>query len=252
MNGTVEEVRAAIISSARLNCGFKQVFETSPATMPDADLLALLGKALAAYQEGLSIGVSAFDRFRTALLNGDQESISEYRRAARRGLKLFVGYARCSICHFGPAFSNGEFGSAGIQYFVAQGRVDSGRFFGIRHLRTTSMNRLGRFNDDPNLVPGTATRHVAVHPRTFGQFKVPSLLNVALTAPYMHAGSHPSLKSMVGHYNDINIEYLHTDGERILRSLKLTPEDVDALVAFLGTLSGPLLDSTADGTLDCP
>jgi cytochrome c peroxidase len=252
MNATANDVRVAITASARLSCGFQQVFGNSPADMANADLLVAVGKALAAYQEGLSIGASAFDRFRTALFNADQKAIDGYPRQARRGLKLFVGYARCSLCHFGPAFSNGEFDSVGIKHFLAPGEVDQGRFAGIQQLRATPMNRLGRFNDNRVLAPGTASRHVAGHPRTFGQFKVPSLRNVALTAPYMHAGSHPSLKSVVEHYNDINVERLHADGERILRPLKLPPADVDALVVFLGTLNGALLDATRDDALDCP
>ena len=87
---------------------------------------------------------------------------------------------------------------------------------------------------------------------TLGQFKVPSLRNVALSAPSLHAGSHPSLRTVVEHYNDIDVERLHADGERILRPLKLSAADVDAPVVFLGTLNAALLDATRDDALDCP
>lgn len=252
MNATADDLRAAISESVRLSCEFEQVFERSAKRMQDDDLLVAVGKALAAYQEGLTFGRSAFDRFRDALATGDEQAMSAYSKVARRGLKLFVGHGRCSLCHFGPTFSNGEFDSVGVGHFLGAGKVDKGRFAGIEHLRTTPFNRLGRFNDDPQRAPGTATRHVAAHPRTFGQFKVPSLRNVAQTAPYMHAGSHATLESVVRHYNDIDVERLHADGELLLRPLGLTASDVAALVAFLHTLSGPVHDATAAQSVDCP
>jgi cytochrome c peroxidase len=251
MNATADDLRRAITDSARLNCQFEQVFEGGAQDMQDDELLVALGKALAAWQEGLTFGRGAFDRFRDALVAGDRQAMSAYPTAARRGLKLFVGHGRCSLCHFGPAFSNGEFDSVGIGHFLGPGKVDKGRYGGIEQLHSTPFNRLGRFNDDPQRAPGTATQHVAAHPRTFGQFKVPSLRNVAQTAPYMHAGSHPTLESVVSHYNDIDIERLHADGELLLRPLGLSEDDVAALVAFLQTLTGPVHDATAAQSVDC-
>ncbi|MFT5444924.1 MAG: cytochrome c peroxidase [Gammaproteobacteria bacterium] len=251
MNATADDLRRTIAGSPRLSCEFEQAFERGPARMGDDELLVTVGKALAAYQEGLTFGRSAFDQFRDALASGDEQAMDAYPPAARRGLKLFVGHGRCSLCHFGPAFTNGEFDSVGIVHFLGKGKVDKGRFGGIEHLRATPFNRLGRFNDDPQRAPGTATRHVGAHPRTFGQFKVPSLRNVAQTAPYMHAGSHPSLESVVRHYNDIDVERLHADGALILRPLGLSASDAAALVAFLRSLSGPVHDATAAQPANC-
>lgn len=252
MNASAEDLRRALGANAQLVCEFEQVFVRTPSAMRDDELLVATGKALAAYQEGLSLGRSAFDRFRDALADGDQLAMAAYPRQARRGLKLFVGYARCSLCHFGPAFTNGEFDSVGISHFLGPGKVDRGRFGGLQDLQASALNRLGRFNDDPQAAPGIATRHVASHPRTFGQFKVPSLRNVAQTAPYMHAGSHQNLQAVVAHYNDINVDRLHADGELVLRPLGLSETDVDALVAFLESLSGPLIDSTPADPSPCP
>ena len=64
---------------------------------------------------------------------------------------------------------------------------------------------------------------------------------MAQTAPYVHYGSLSSLRDVVKHYSELNEERLHADGERLLKPLKLTEEEVDDLVAFLESLS-PLPD----------
>jgi cytochrome c peroxidase len=153
-------------------------------------------------------------------------------------LKIFVGKGNCVFCHFGPAFTNGEFADVGISYFVAKGRVDSGRHGGIKELLADRFNLLGPYSDDPGGAAASKTKHVASQHRNFGEFKVPGLRNVALTAPYMHNGSLATLRDVVLHYSDLNEERLHADGERILRPLKLSPQEVDDLVAFLESLTG--------------
>ena len=65
---------------------------------------------------------------------------------------------------------------------------------------------------------------------------MPSLRNVARTAPYMHNGSIATLRDVVRHYSQLDEDRLHADGERILKPLGLTDGDVDDLVAFLETL----------------
>lgn len=63
------------------------------------------------------------------------------------------------------------------------------------------------------------------------QFKTPSLRNVALTPPYMHDGSIPTLKEVVQFYN-------RAEGNSELLPLHLDEGEVDALVAFLHSLTG--------------
>jgi cytochrome c peroxidase len=60
---------------------------------------------------------------------------------------------------------------------------------------------------------------------------------VALTAPYMHDGSLASLRDVVKHYSELNEDRLHADGEKILRPLRLTEDEIKDLVEFLQTLS---------------
>jgi len=65
---------------------------------------------------------------------------------------------------------------------------------------------------------------------------LPGLRNVAQTAPYMHNGSLATLRDVVRHYSELNEERLHADGERILRPLRLSEDDISDLVEFLETL----------------
>ena len=71
-----------------------------------------------------------------------------------------------------------------------------------------------------------------------GKFKTPSLRNVALTGPWMHDGRFKTLREVVEHYNSgvqnsPNLDKLLQNGKK----LGLTDAEVDALVAFLKTLS---------------
>ena len=66
---------------------------------------------------------------------------------------------------------------------------------------------------------------------------MPGLRNVALTAPYMHAGSLATLADVAHHYSTLDEERLHAGGERILRRLDLSPREQADLVAFLETLT---------------
>jgi cytochrome c peroxidase len=200
----------------------------------DEAVLINVGKALAAYQETLVTGRTQFDRFRDAL---EKNEATDYPAAAQRGLKVFIGKGNCSVCHFGPAFTNGEFADTGIRFFVEKGRVDPGRSEGIRKLKANGFNLLGKYNDDPRRGTATGTRHVEAQHRNFGEFRVPSLRNLANTAPYMHNGSVETLRDVVRHYSELNEERLHQDGERILKPLQLTDAEIADLVAFLETLS---------------
>jgi len=105
------------------------------------------------------------------------------------------------------------------------------------HAAHDALNLLGRYNDDRSDVASTKTRHVALEHRNFGEFKVPSLRNVALTAPYMHNGSLATLADVVRHYSELDLDRLHADGESILRPLKLAREESSDLVAFLVSLT---------------
>ncbi|HEX6268420.1 MAG TPA: cytochrome c peroxidase [Burkholderiales bacterium] len=215
---------------------YEKAFGREP-PQSDEEVLVDTGKALAAFQETLVSARTPFDDFRDALARGDADAMERYPLAAQRGLRIFVGKGNCSVCHFGPHFTNGEFADTGVPFFVAPGRVDAGRHAGLMKLKDSPFNLLGRYNDDASKATAVGTRQVQPQHRNFGEFRVPSLRNVALTAPYMHNGSLASLRDVAQFYSELNEERLHADGEKILRPLKLSRQETDDLVAFLQSLS---------------
>lgn len=208
----------------------------SEAASPDA-LMVDLAKALAAFQETLVSRPSAFDAFRDALAAG---APTDYPLAAQRGLRLFIGAGNCALCHLGPTFSNGEFHDVGVPFFTPDG-VDSGRHAGIKALRASPYTLLGRWNDDPVRASGQQTQLLDPQHRNFGEFRTPSLRNVARTAPYMHDGSKRDLRAVIRHYSEIDPDRLHADGEAILKPLNLSDAAIEDLAAFLASLddAGP-------------
>ena len=236
MGQRLETLAATVRREPRLAAGYRSAFGAAPGS-DDERVATDLAKALAAYQATLVSPRTPFDAFRDALQRGDRAAAARYPVAAQRGLRLFIGEARCSVCHAGPTFSNGEFADIGVPFFVPGG-VDPGRHGGLQKLLASRMNRLGPHDDagaaDPRAV---ATRHVTVEPRHFGEFKVPGLRQLVHTAPYMHDGSLARIEDVVQHYSALNEERLHADGERILRRLDLTPQQAADLAAFLRSLS---------------
>ena len=217
-----------------LSCRYSKVFGTLPAE--DEKVLVDVGKALAAFQETLSSRRTAFDEFRDALVKGDQAGVAKYPEAAKRGLSIFFGKGSCNVCHVGAAFTNGEFHDTGIPFFIEPGRVDPGRHEGIKRLLSSKFNLLGTYNDDRGRASATSTKHVVLEHRNFGEFKTPSLRNLALTAPYMHNGRLATLRDVVQHYSNISPDRLHSDGEAILKPLKLSEREAQDLLAFLESL----------------
>ena len=236
MGQRLDTLAARVRGDADLAAGYRAAFGQPPGA-DDERIAVDLAKALAAYQATLVSARTPFDDFRDALVRGDRVRAARYPLAAQRGLRLFVGEARCSVCHHGPAFTNGEFADIGVPFFVPGG-VDAGRHRGLQALLASRMNRLGPFNDagagDPRAV---GTRHVQIEHRHFGEFRVPGLRQLVRTAPYMHAGSLATIEDVVRHYSELNEERLHADGERILRRLDLTPQQAEDLAAFLRSLS---------------
>ncbi|HEX6017312.1 MAG TPA: cytochrome c peroxidase [Burkholderiaceae bacterium] len=241
MSTTPAQVRALVAGDGELACRYRRTFGSAAATGADDEIVLVnAAKAIGAFVATLVSGRTPFDDFRDALARGDQAAMARYPASAQRGLKLFVGRGRCALCHTGPMFSHGEFGDTGLGFFVRPGVVDPGRHGGIAALRASRYNLLGRFSDSPaDSADAIKTRHVEPQHRNFGEFKVPSLRNVALTAPYMHDGQLATLDDVLAHYSELNLERLHADGERILEPLHSSAGEKADLLAFLRTLSDP-------------
>jgi len=118
-----------------------------------------------------------------------------------RGYTLFQTH-RCATCHAGPALG-------GLSFEYADLKAD---YFSSREL-TDGDAGLAAFSKNP----ADAKR-----------FKVPLLRNVALTAPYLHDGSKTELKEAVRSMLTYQV------------GAKIADADLDALTAFLGSLTGEL------------
>lgn len=147
--------------------------------------------ALAVFQRSLLTPNARFDRY----LAGERDAISP---EEERGYQLFKSYG-CAACHQGA-----NVGGNLSQRF--------GVFSEPMQWRRTHAD-LGRFA----FTGAEADRHV---------FRVPSLRNVAVTAPYFHDGAVASLPEAV----DIMA--------RVQLGRELPTEDRDLIVKFLTTLTG--------------
>ncbi|HNA28924.1 MAG TPA: cytochrome-c peroxidase [Thiobacillaceae bacterium] len=166
------------------------------ALWPDGIQADHIQSAIAEFERSLVTPNSPFDRF----LKGDGAALSA---EARRGWDLFRNLG-CIACHQGVNMGGNMYANLGVM----------GDYFGERGTPPTKSD-LGRYN----VTGREADRHV---------FKVPSLRNVARTAPYFHDGSVPHLKDAV------------TTMARYQLGLELSPADRDALVAFLEAQNGHL------------
>ncbi len=249
MGASGRHVAQLVRGDPDLACRYRKVFARAP--LPDDEMLMIdVGKALAAFQETLITSRTLFDDFRDAVMRNDWKAAAGYPENARRGARIFMGKGNCSLCHFGPNFSNGEFHEIGIPIVKKSGGIDWGRYQGIKSLRASRFNLLGAYNDDRTKATGQSTRFVDLAPQTFEQFKAPGLRNVALSAPYMHNGHLATLRDVVKHYSEINVTLLHqahiyagdvtaeaVPTDNVLQPLKLSDQEISDVVAFLETLS---------------
>jgi cytochrome c peroxidase len=197
-----------------------------------------IGKAIAAYERKLLPGASAFDRYVEAIERGDL-STADHLLSPRavRGLKLFLsGNTQCLKCHNGPLLTNGGFHNIGTGSLDGE-HPDFGRSIGIQALFATEFNCFGPYNDDSERAC-PELRFLNRHDESsvlVGAYKVPSLRNVALTAPYMHDGRFATLAQVINHYRNPGPSSAMIEFRPFF---DMTPQHVEALVAFLETLSG--------------
>lgn len=156
----------------------------------------VITRALAQFERSLISGQSAFDM---EINYGIQGAMSE---SAMRGMQLFESEkALCSNCHSGFNFTDYSFENNGLYLEYP----DNGR---------------ERLTKDP---------------LDRARFKVPSLRNIALTAPYMHDGSISNLNDVIEHYNSGGKD--HANKNKIIKPLNLTPQEKSDLLSFLNALT---------------
>ncbi|MCK6448443.1 MAG: cytochrome-c peroxidase [Planctomycetes bacterium] len=202
-------------------------------------VLANLAKSFAAYQRKLVTGPAPFDRFVEGLVDGDTTKLAALSPSAQRGLALFVGKANCRLCHSGPNFSDGEFHALGLVPLAGPPPRDSGRHAGAKLVKEHPFNAASRFSDARDGDAALRLSTVRSAPEMWGEFKTPSLRNVARTAPYMHEGQFTTLEQVVRFYSTMEgaLPVGHHQ-ETILQPLGLTDVEIADLVEFLRTLDG--------------
>ncbi|HSH68521.1 MAG TPA: cytochrome c peroxidase [Deferrisomatales bacterium] len=182
-----------------------------------------MARALGAFERTVLADPSPFDRYAA----GDDGALSA---EALRGLELFFGKAGCIGCHTGPHFGAEGFASLGLppnpRVAAEPLRAVSLRFFARTQGETLP---LGSEDDwGRGFVTGV--------PEDRGTFLVPTLRQLARTAPYGHDGRFPTLGEVVALLDAGGGSAPHRSRE--LRPLGLTEAERDALVAFLLALTG--------------
>lgn len=239
MAGSREAIVAAVRSDDRLRAAYEAVFGPLPgagAARPEVSrAFANLGKALEAYERRLVSRRAPFDVFVEGWREDDAAKRSALSPSALRGLKLFVGRGNCRSCHTGPAFTDGEFHAVALP---RAGAADPGRLEGIDRVLRDEFGAGGAFSDRTDGPRAQHVKFLTRAPHALGQFKTPTLRNVARTAPYMHDGQLASLRDVLAHYSRLeNAPPAGPHQETILQPLSLTPEETDDLLAFLDALT---------------
>lgn len=100
--------------------------------------------------------------------------------------------------------------------------------------------------DNDENITDIGREKVTMNPNDRAKFKVPSLRNIELTAPYMHDGRFQTLEEVVNHYND-GIHKSNSLDQALLATtdtgLLLTDQDKIDLINFLKTLTDQTLIS---------
>jgi cytochrome c peroxidase len=195
-----------------------------------------IGRTIAAFVRTIRSGSSRFDEFVLGLSGGDEAKLGVLSASEQRGLQLFFGRGNCSLCHSGPAFSDGEFHEIGLRQ--SAGGPEPARYDGVGALLANPFNGRGAYSAAAGSRRARELEFLKPRADDFGKYKTPSLRDVARTAPYMHQGQLASLGEVVHYYSTFEgaLPQNHHQ-ETFLVPLGLTASEQSDLVAFLGSLS---------------
>jgi cytochrome c peroxidase len=201
-------------------------------------VLANYGKAMEAFERTLVSKNAPFDRF----VAGDRDAIGS---SARRGLKLFIGKARCVQCHNQPVFSDDAFHVIGLRIdtglspFAAPGETGRSANQALicdPAVAGADFSVNGPYSDDGDT--GRDGSFCAQHIPD-GLWRTKELRHVAETAPYFRDGQAATLRDVVDFYDrggDPDGTFI--GGPKEIVSLHLSDREKDDLVEFLKTLTG--------------
>lgn len=225
----------SFLSKARSRAPYDELFPEAFAEEQDPFWPPNIARALAAFERSILSFSSPYDRYQ----RGDDSALSE---EAKWGASLFNSERLgCGKCHQGIHLSL----AAGVQWgHVAASPIT----------RNTGLYSLDDAGAYPSPVPGLVefTGDEVDH----GKFRIPSLRNVALTAPYMHDGSLATLDQVLDHYaaggRFISSGPWAGDGRQnpnkdpLVRGFSLSPVERQALLRFFESLTDPMVASNPD------
>lgn len=200
MGSCFEEITGRLQADQGMVQTFAKAFPDEVTTASDVTKERIL-EAIATFEATLLTPGSRFDQW----LSGDQNALTD---EELHGYGVFKEVG-CAQCHYGPAIGGKTFQKLG----------QKNPFFTDQQLTHAD---LGRFN----VTQDERDRHA---------FKVPTLRNVALTAPYLHDGSVATLEETVrlmGHHQ---------------LGLELKPTQIGQISAFLRSLTGTYDGKPLDG-----
>jgi cytochrome c peroxidase len=210
-------------------------------------VFANMGKAIAAYESQISYGESRFDQYAQATVSANGRGQEVFTQQEVRGLKLFLTKGQCVTCHNGPLMTDHAFHNTGVPPIDPR-NPDRGRVDGLKKLLKDEFNCLGRYSDAKPEQCGELQFLSTNDISQLAAFRTPSLRNVAARSPYMHAGQFATLEQVVQHYADspkavLGHSELARPGERHAdrQTVLLSAEDIKDVAAFLGTLTGPVI-----------
>lgn len=168
-------------------------------------------KAIASFQRTLLSGDSPYDEYRRG---DDPQAISA---AARRGEKLFFSERfECFHCH-------GGFNFTGSVNYLGKGTAE------------VEFHNTGLYEKYPE--PNIGLAEFTQNEEDRGKFKAPTLRNIAVTAPYMHDGSVPTLAAAIDHYRNGGRAPGNPNKSEFVKPIEMTPGEKADLIAFLEALT---------------
>lgn len=233
------------ISHLPLNAGpvadpdAKAAWEAMPPEDQEAvtRVYANMGKAIAAYERLIMPGQARFDAYVQALNAGKTNQAASILTSNEvAGLRLFIGKGNCTQCHNGPLFTDNHFHNTGVPS-VASLPEDMGRAQGAPQVQADEFNCLSQYSDAKPEDCAELQYMIAEGDELMRQFKPPSLRNVVGRGPYMHAGQFTTLEEVIAHYSTAPAA---PAGHSEIHPLNLSQAEMQQLIAFLGTLSGPV------------
>ena len=186
---------------------FTEAFDLDPSHASEQLSIDHIQKALASFQRTLISGNSPYDDW---LFNDNSDALSA---SAKKGMSLFFSKKlACGECHGGLNFS-GNFN------FATQNKP-----------KPIFLN-----NGLYKVYPDKGLSTISGLESDIGLFKVPTLRNIALTAPYMHDGKLKSLNEVIEHYAHAGSGHVNQD--TLIKGFLISPTEQANLIAFLHSLT---------------